>query len=97
MGDTIRISVEDEGPGIPPRERRKIWDPYHRLDRDVEGQVRGSGIGLAVVAELAQTAGGSAMVEGARNGGARFVIELPGSVGEPPGVMVVSAGAEEGS
>ena len=97
LGDTIRISVEDEGPGIPPRERSKIWDPYHRLDRDVEGQVRGSGIGLAVVAELAQTAGGSASVEGVRGGGARFVIELPGEVAEPSGVMMIAAEAEEGS
>jgi signal transduction histidine kinase len=73
----VRISVEDEGPGIPVGERARIWDPYHRLQRDVEGQVRGSGIGLSVVAELAQAAGGSAWVEEGKGGGARFVIRLP--------------------
>ncbi len=72
-----RISVEDEGPGIPVGERARIWDPYHRLERDVEGRVRGSGIGLSVVAELAQTAGGAAWVEEGKGGGARFVIRLP--------------------
>jgi signal transduction histidine kinase len=73
----IRISVEDEGPGIPVGERARIWDPYHRLVRDVEGRVRGSGIGLSVVAELAQAAGGAAWVEEGKGGGARFVIRFP--------------------
>jgi signal transduction histidine kinase len=73
----VRISVEDEGPGIPVGERARIWDPYHRLERDVEGQVRGSGIGLSVVAELAEASGGAAWVEEGRDGSARFVIRLP--------------------
>ena len=51
---------------------------------------------MAVVAELAQAAGGSARVEGTRSGGARFVIELPGEAAKPPGLMV-PAGAEDGS
>ncbi len=73
----VRLSVEDQGPGIPPRERARIWDPYRRLERDVAGQVRGSGIGLSVVAELARAAGGSAWVENGNGRGANFVVELP--------------------
>jgi signal transduction histidine kinase len=73
----VRISVEDEGPGIPVGERARVWDPYHRLERDVEGQVRGSGIGLSVVAELAQAVGGTAWVEEGRGESARFVIRIP--------------------
>ncbi len=73
----VRISVEDEGPGVPVGERARVWDPYHRLDRDVKGQVRGSGIGLSVVAELAQAAGGAAWVEEGKGGSARFVLRLP--------------------
>jgi signal transduction histidine kinase len=73
----VRISVEDQGPGIPVGERARIWDPYHRLERDVEGQVRGSGIGLSVVAELAEASGGAAWVEEGEGGGGRFVIRLP--------------------
>jgi signal transduction histidine kinase len=96
QGGRIRISVEDEGPGIPSRERARIWDPYHRLERDIEGQVRGSGIGLAVVAELAQAAGGSASVEGGADGGARFVIDFPDNAAKPPG-LTVAVDAEEGS
>ncbi len=77
----VRISVEDQGPGIPEGERSRIWDPYHRLERDVEGPVRGSGIGLSVVAELATAAGGAAWVEEGRGGSARFVIRLPAERG----------------
>ena len=76
-GDAVRISVEDEGPGIPPRDRKRIWDPYRRLDRDVKGEVQGSGIGLAVVVDLSDAYGGRAWVEEGEKGGARFVVELP--------------------
>jgi signal transduction histidine kinase len=72
-----RIWVEDEGPGIPVGERARIWDPYHRLERDLEGQIRGSGIGLSVVAELAEASGGAAWVEEGKTRSARFVIRLP--------------------
>ena len=79
--DAVRVSVEDQGPGIPTGERARIWDPYHRLERDLEGQVRGSGIGLSVVAELAQAVGGAAWVEEGKGGSARFVIRLPADDG----------------
>lgn len=73
----VRIAVEDEGPGIPGRERARIWEPYHRLQRDVAGVEAGSGIGLSVVNRLAESGGGSAWVEDGDAGGSRFVIELP--------------------
>lgn len=75
----VRLAVEDEGAGIDPRDRERVWEPYRRLDRDVTGHVRGSGLGLAVVAELAARHGGRAWVEDRPGGkGARFVIELRG-------------------
>ncbi len=76
-GGNARITVEDEGPGIPKADRRNIWSPYRRLDRDANTTVGGSGIGLAVVAELTALHNGSVWVEDGRNGGARFVVELP--------------------
>lgn len=88
-----RIVVEDEGPGIPVGERARIWDPYHRLDRDVKGEVRGSGIGLSVVAELAHSAGGAAWVEEGASGGARFVLKIPVQ-GDPEGEMLPDHGSD---
>jgi len=77
-GNSIRLSVQDEGPGIPPHDRDRIWEPYHRLEREVDGAVAGSGIGLALVDELAAQHGGRSWVEDAASGGARFVVQLPG-------------------
>lgn len=76
-GDSVRISVEDEGPGIPLQDRDRIWNPYRRLDRDLAGEVQGSGIGLAVVSQLCSVYGGRAWVEDGGRGGARFIVELP--------------------
>jgi signal transduction histidine kinase len=72
-----RISVEDGGPGIPPSERARIWEPYYRLNREIDRVVGGSGIGLSVVRELVARHGGRVGVEDAPGGGARFVAELP--------------------
>jgi signal transduction histidine kinase len=76
LNGCVRLEVEDQGPGIPPSERRRIWAPYRRLDKDVAGDVRGSGIGLAVVADLAARQGGRAWVEDAPGTGGRFIVEL---------------------
>lgn len=75
-GDSVRIHIEDEGPGIPISDRERVWEPYRRLDRDVSGEVQGSGLGLAVVAELCARHGGRTWVESGASG-ARFVVELP--------------------
>jgi two-component system phosphate regulon sensor histidine kinase PhoR len=77
----VRLSVEDEGPGVPRSERSRIWEPYRRLRKDVAGDVRGTGIGLAVVAELTSALGGRAWVEGRDGPGSRFVVELSPSGG----------------
>jgi signal transduction histidine kinase len=77
-GPRVRLWVEDQGPGIPASERERVWEPYVRLDRDVDGATGGSGIGLAVVRELVTLHGGKTWLEDARSGtGTRVVIELP--------------------
>jgi len=75
-----RITVDDEGPGIPVTERSRIWQPFYRLDRDRNAPAGGSGLGLSVVAEVVQSLGGAVSVADVPNGkgGARFTVELPG-------------------
>ncbi len=73
----IRIHVDDDGPGIPPGERGRVWQPFYRLDRDARSAAGGSGIGLSVVRELVEGHGGRVEVADAPGGGARFTVELP--------------------
>jgi signal transduction histidine kinase len=69
----LELVVEDAGTGVPAAERERIWEPFVRLE-GTPG--RGTGIGLAVVRQLAELHGGSARVEAGDRGGSRFVVEL---------------------
>jgi signal transduction histidine kinase len=83
---TVRLVVEDQGPGVPEADRQRIWDPYWRLPRDVDGQHPGSGMGLAVVRSLVEQYGGTAWVEAAASAtGSRFVVELRRASAEATG------------
>jgi signal transduction histidine kinase len=77
VGDSVRFWMEDQGPGIPPDERERIFEPYHRLRRDAESAVGGSGIGLAVVHDLVTLHRGRVWAEPGTERGTRFVVELP--------------------
>jgi two-component system sensor histidine kinase MprB len=69
------VVVSDTGPGIPVEERERVFERGVRLARDQA--LPGSGIGLAVVRELATLHGGSAHVEETPGGGAAVVVRLP--------------------
>jgi len=70
-GDLAFMSVSDTGPGVPPGEEERIFDPYYTT-RD-----SGNGLGLAVVRSLLARVGGDIRVEAAAGGGACFVVTLP--------------------
>lgn len=72
VADRLEVSVEDRGPGIPDRERERVFKMFNRIS----GGGR-AGLGLAIVDAFVAAHGGSARVEGRRGGGARFVFTLP--------------------
>ena len=74
-----QLWVADRGPGIPRADRERVWDRFWRLERDRDSSVAGSGIGLAVVRELADLHHGRAWIDdvGPDGAGTRVVIELP--------------------
>ncbi len=76
-GARVRLTIEDDGPGVPPAERERIFDRFHRLDAGRARQQGGAGLGLAIVRAVAEAHAGRAWVEPATTGGARFVVELP--------------------
>ena len=67
----VRVVVADDGPGIPPAEREKLFLPYYSTKR------RGSGLGLAIVRRIIAEHGGSIDVGDNTPRGTRFTIELP--------------------
>src|SRR5207253_3220100 len=68
----VRLHVVDRGPGIPPAERERVFEPFRRLD----GAARGAGLGLAIARGFAQANGGRVWAEGAEGGdaGAHLVL-----------------------
>ncbi len=83
-GHSVRVSVEDSGPGLPPTERTKVFERFYRGNAAFQrGAGTGTGLGLALVAEHVRLHGGKVWAEEAEGGGARFTIELPGQPAEP--------------
>jgi signal transduction histidine kinase len=73
----VRLMVEDQGPGISPDDRARIWQPFTRGARPADAT--GAGLGLMIVRSLTEAMGGRVSCEAVeRDGrGARFVVELP--------------------
>jgi signal transduction histidine kinase len=70
------LEVSDHGPGVPAAERQRIFEPFYRLAGGSETG-RGSGLGLALVLDIARRHGGDAVCLAAESGGSRFRIDLP--------------------
>jgi signal transduction histidine kinase len=72
-----RLTVCDQGPGVPEADRTRIFTRFYRGSGQAVVQTRGVGIGLSVVMELVERLGGTIEVDDAPGGGARFAIWLP--------------------
>lgn len=75
--DMMEIEVSDDGPGIAPADRDKVFEPFYRGDDPADTRVKGTGIGLSVVREYAQMHGGHAEVVPHDGRGARLRVVLP--------------------
>ncbi len=80
-GDFV-IEVEDDGPGVPDAERQRIFESFVRL-RQTESQAAGFGLGLAIVARIAQWHNGHIAVTDSHLGGARFTLRWPADINSP--------------
>ena len=77
-----RITVEDDGIGIPAEEREKIWDRFYRAENamactDVSGEDESMGLGLALVRWICTVHGGTVTCESQVGQGSRFIIRIP--------------------
>ncbi|MGN6372594.1 MAG: sensor histidine kinase [Solirubrobacteraceae bacterium] len=84
-GDRLVVRIVDRGPGIPPAQVERVFEPFYRAGT-TQGGHRGSGLGLAIARGFVESNGGRLHVESLPGQGATFVFELPLSRTQaPPG------------
>jgi signal transduction histidine kinase len=74
----LRFVVDDDGPGIPPAQRERVFDRFHRTDSARDRASGGNGLGLAISRAIADAHGGLVRADASPEGGARVELELPG-------------------
>ena len=75
-GDRVRISVSDNGEGIPPEQLTQIWDRYYKVDKLHKRAVVGTGLGLSIVKGILESHGATYGVESAVGRGSTFWFEM---------------------
>ncbi|HVW09705.1 MAG TPA: PAS domain S-box protein [Bryobacteraceae bacterium] len=87
-GGNLELKVSDTGTGVPPEELPQLFDRFHRVKGALGRSYEGSGIGLALVQELARLHGGSVSVESEMGRGSTFTVLIPGGDAHLPGDRV---------
>jgi len=75
-GSRLTIRVDDDGPGIAPAERERVFDRFHRSEAARDRRSGGAGLGLAIAREIVELHGGRIWAERSPLGGARVAFEL---------------------
>ena len=70
------VSIDDDGPGIPPESREEVFKPFVRLD-DARQDAGGSGLGLAIARDIARAHGGDVSLQDSPLGGLRATVRIP--------------------
>ncbi len=74
---SLRIAVDDEGPGLPDTELEKVFEPFYRIESSRSRDTGGVGLGLAIVRQVARGHGGDVVLENRAGGGLRALLWLP--------------------
>ncbi|HEY5053116.1 MAG TPA: ATP-binding protein [Solirubrobacterales bacterium] len=81
-GANLLVVVDDDGPGIPPEQRERVFDRFHRNEPSRDRVSGGSGLGLGIARSIVEMHDGRIWVEDSPLGGARVCFDLPGFVPE---------------
>jgi signal transduction histidine kinase len=92
VGGRARLTVSDQGPGVPAADRERIFARFFRGDSAAARSTRGAGVGLSIVLDLVERLGATIEVGDAPGGGARFVVDFPL---EPPAAAAARDVSEE--
>ncbi|MEL6184332.1 MAG: ATP-binding protein, partial [Myxococcota bacterium] len=82
-GHAFRLEVRDTGPGIPPEEVKRLFEPFSQIDGSTHRRYGGTGLGLAITLRLTAALGGEVWVSSQPGAGSSFFVELPLG-GSPP-------------
>lgn len=92
----VRISVTDQGIGIPPEELDRVFERFYRIDRARSRDTGGTGLGLAIVKHVAQNHSGDVVVRSREGQGSTFTLRMPAHLGGAPAATPLLAPASPG-
>ncbi len=94
----VSVSVLDRGPGVPEKDRPRLFERFYRVDRARSRELGGTGLGLAIVRHIALAHGGDAALRAREGGGSEFILRVPRLVQREDSVQEGSPeGAPEGA
>jgi two-component system osmolarity sensor histidine kinase EnvZ len=73
----VEITVDDNGPGIPPENYEDVFRPFFRLDQSRNAETGGVGLGLSIARDVARSHGGEVTLAASPLGGLRVVVRIP--------------------
>ena len=76
-GESVFLEVQDEGIGISKQDQKKIYKKFYRTDEARESNIKGSGIGLTLVAHIIKAHGGEVLLESDVGKGTKVTVRLP--------------------
>jgi two-component system, OmpR family, osmolarity sensor histidine kinase EnvZ len=74
---TLRLIIDDDGPGITPEKREEAFKPFSRLDDSRNQNIKGVGLGLAIARDIVRSHGGELLLDTSPQGGLRALVSLP--------------------
>ena len=74
---TVTVLVEDNGPGIPPGELERVFEPFHRLEVSRNRETGGTGLGLPIARNILRAHGGDVVLSNRPSGGVKAAVTLP--------------------
>ena len=93
---SVRLTVRDDGPGIPPREQRAVFERFYRLDNEQTRRTTGTGLGLPIAHALAELHGGRVGLDTRSGRGTTFFVSLPGLCSSETGKRDAAPSARTG-
>jgi len=80
LGDAVRVEVRDDGPGVEPPHRERLFERFYRVDPGRSRELGGTGLGLAIVKHLVETMGGHVGLDAVEPHGSCFWFTLPAGI-----------------